>query len=686
MGKKKSSGGKAKKAAEEFPEEGFEEHGNGELVDEDGLEVGWENEVFSAPDLVEDDEYEFADEGDEGEEKAFAPETCSVTSALIEKTLKKALNGNYSSSKKLFGIFKSVCVPAADQSDEESFTVKYVVSSPELYNEIVSQVLSNGAVILYKLLGIETPSETTAEILKSHPKWKPILKLILSFFKSVMHVLSGLAASTKDIQVASYIISSMDEFLHLLAATPRLAKNFLNALLVFWANGPNITERSSRVRLSAFMLLLKMSQSIPGCMAEECFRSVYLSFARSCKSMSESTSHNVTFMMECIAMLYGTDSAMAYQQAYLYIRQLGLHLRTILLKHSTDSTVQVTGWQFVNCLRCWVTVLCESSVSAELRELVFPLTQIILGSISHVSSPYFIPYKFHLISLLHRLASKCETFIPTTMKLFEILESVDPTTKITPSTEVAPKLAYILKFPTDSLNSAVVRDAIIQHAITLVQHDAEIYKFHPGFPELSFFAIRKLRVLSKKWKVSKWRDLARSLANQLEDNISFAKKERSALPKSGRAGLDTFESLIPKDAARAAIRLEQLRKKEASYLQKISAETVEFNPHELDISSALQSKPKRKRHDDEDEEDGGEGDSEDEEDEEEDEEDEEEEEEVKKVSQKKQKQQPKKQEQKKPKKQKTENPSKTSKYAFAEASESLEDQTQPFSFSDSDSD
>lgn len=54
-------------------------------------------------------------------------------------------------------------------------------------------------------------------------------------------------------------------------------------------------------------------------------------------------------MAQCVAELYSSDSALAYQQPFLYISQLALHLRTAFLKKSAETTRQITSWQFLNC-------------------------------------------------------------------------------------------------------------------------------------------------------------------------------------------------------------------------------------------------------------------------------------------------------------------------------------------------
>ena len=62
-------------------------------------------------------------------------------------------------------------------------------------------------------------------------------------------------------------------------------------------------------------------------------------------------------------------------QAFLYIRQLALHLRTAIAKQTSEATRQVTTWQFMHCIRLWTRVVCSMPREDQLGPLVFPLTQ-----------------------------------------------------------------------------------------------------------------------------------------------------------------------------------------------------------------------------------------------------------------------------------------------------------------------
>ena len=51
---------------------------------------------------------------------------------------------------------------------------------------------------------------------------------------------------------------------------------------------------------------------------------------KNCKLYSESTHESFTVMRNCVTELYTMDSVTAYQHAFVYIRQLAIHVRNAM--------------------------------------------------------------------------------------------------------------------------------------------------------------------------------------------------------------------------------------------------------------------------------------------------------------------------------------------------------------------
>jgi nucleolar complex protein 2 len=115
-------------------------------------------------------------------------------------------------------------------------------------------------------------------------------------------------------------------------------------------------------------------------------------------------SHFISFIKlfissaNCLVELYGINFTSSYQHAFVYIRQLAIHLRTAIHTKSKvlnfvtcknlhffiqESQQNVYSWQFVNSLLVWVKLLQTYGGSSELSLLVYPLVQTIMGTIRY---------------------------------------------------------------------------------------------------------------------------------------------------------------------------------------------------------------------------------------------------------------------------------------------------------------
>ena len=277
-----------------------------------------------------------------------------MTSELLAKMIRKMKQGDsFSNLKRILSIFRAACIPLKDDDETDMAAGGFLISSAEVYEEAMTLILDSAHKAFTALLGVPSRiSPEDAAAIGRHPSWKKLQLQVLSFYKSVLHTLASLADTTKQDQVIIYIISALEPYIPLLAPLPRLAKGVLKVLLSIWSHGSTQGEDFD-VRGNAFLRIRQMSLLLPGALTEECFRSIYLTFARYSKTFNEQTRSTIFYMVQCIAELYKTNPEQAYQQAFLYIRQLALHLRLAATKKDDEAIRQVTSWQFLNCLQLW---------------------------------------------------------------------------------------------------------------------------------------------------------------------------------------------------------------------------------------------------------------------------------------------------------------------------------------------
>lgn len=535
------------------------------LLDFEGEE---DDDMEDDLDELEQDENDLAGEEDEEEDEVEYQEI-EVTEEYLQEITTKAKKGSVSDLKRLSAIFKAATQPFLEEDEEEKESnpnnrVKYIISSAEIYEIVMTQAIDSIHKAISSILQISTPiTKVVIQSLASNKKWKKVHTLILSFYKILINNLNSLGLHGKHNKVLIYFIDCLEHYIPFLSPLPRLTKSVIKILLNLWSGSLNDnldTDDLHQIRGHAFLRLRQIAIQLPGTNTEDCFRFIYLKFARCCKNLTETNLSNILYLTNCVVELYKLDIAVAYQQAFMYIRQLALHLRNAYLKKGETYLKPIKSWQFVNCLKLWTRVLCAMpSTENGLGMLAFPFIQILFGSLSLFPSSYYFPYRFHLIQMIQQVASACKLFAPTVFLLGEILESAELFSKPTPSTENSPKLQFLLAFPTNSLSKAVVRDVVVQEALFLIRQEAEIYRYHIGFPEFIYLTIRKLKTFLKKIKVSKWKDSTRTILGTLQQYSEFVKSERPKLNVSPMA-ISEFEPLLPLKTPNSYDRLIGLQK------------------------------------------------------------------------------------------------------------------------------
>jgi nucleolar complex protein 2 len=373
--------------------------------------------------------------------------------------------------------------------------------------------------------------------LAKSPRWQAIRPLIESFLKSTLHILSE---AGKEAKLLQFVLSSLAKYIPYFTAYTKLAKLYLKACVQLWCAPLDTSEEYNTVRLHAFLRVRQLAITQPYPFIEDCLKLTYLSYAKRSKFGTASNVTSVlptlTFMGNCIVELYTLDYASAYQHAFIYIRQLALHLRSAMMKQTPESKSVVCCWQYVHCLKLWVAVLCaacgknnktsENSDGEDgsmsklgggfgkdeeanlLRSLLYPMTEIIFGVCRLVPTALFVPLRLHCVRLLQQLAASTETFIPTTSLLMGILDMKEVGMKPlrdagkgsknkSATTVRGLRLPLILKLPKENtLRTMEQLDSVLKETFVLLNREVDMYRYSPGFPEFTFTILQRLRKVS----------------------------------------------------------------------------------------------------------------------------------------------------------------------------------------------
>lgn len=200
--------------------------------------------------------------------------------------------------------------------------------------------------------------------------------------------------------------------------------------------------------------MARVHKGKPNTYLDLCLRNIYLTFVRNCKGTNEHTLPSINLMRNLATQLYAIDLDLSYQQAFVYIRQLAIHLRNAMqLKNKVsryimgykkccltlylqESYQTIYNWQFVHCIDFWSNVLAANCAdpNSPLHPLVYPLTQVALGAIQLVPTAQYFPARFHIIRSMITLGRSTKVYIPLAPYLMQLFESRELTALAKPST------------------------------------------------------------------------------------------------------------------------------------------------------------------------------------------------------------------------------------------------------------
>jgi nucleolar complex protein 2 len=409
-----------------------------------------------------------------------------------------------------------------------------------------------------------------AKKLMKAPRWKNVHSILKTFLRNTIHVLS----EAKESGLVTFILKSLSNYVPFLTPFPRMAKGLLKTLTALWAAplDDSIQQNYQSVRLHAFLRIRQLSFTQPFPFIEDCLKQTYLAYARTAKFTSETTLPTLTFMGNCLVELYSLDIDSSYQHAFVYIRQLALHLRSALQKKTKEAFQVVYCWQYLNCCKVWVAVLSANPGKDELYSLVYPLTEIIWGVAKLLPSTRYLPLRLHCVRMLQQLAASTETFIPTTAILLDSLELKEIYMKPKVNSKNAAKkkmasnagvrLHLVWKLPKEeTLRTMDQLDACLTEVFLLLNREVDLYRYSVGLPEFSVRICQRLRKFSKETKVGRWRAFSKGCIEICDRYSSFVINARSELVEAPK-DIKRLEALKPQGAPGMRERLDAATAKE----------------------------------------------------------------------------------------------------------------------------
>lgn len=534
------------------------------------LAFGEDEDVGSSDegDALDDEENADMEEVTEKKAKPQQEDEDSPFIILTPKLLHRYEEGAFQSHgikalKRIISAYKTAChlSDAADNDEEKDRSRKsYHIDDSAVFDRLMGICLRQcHQEFYYHLLSDDEIDGTSSEskpfdpnkpispkLLAKSRRWALMKPILQSFLKSTLHILS----EGKEPVLLTFILKSLSSYIPYMTAYPIVAKMYLKTLTALWSASLDTSEDYQVVRLNAFLRIRQMALTQPFPFIETCLKSTYLAYAKRAKFATAATVTSLlptlTFMGNCVVELYSLDYASSYQHAFVYIRQLALHLRSAVQKKTPETFRIVYCWQYIHCLKLWTAILSSSCKAAKggdneaqlLRSLIFPLTEVIFGVIRLVPTTRHLPLRLHCVRFLQEIAASAELYIPTTSVLLDVLDLKElylrPKRVDTRGQDVRGiRLPLILKLPKDgALRTAEQLDACLGEVFLLLNRETDLYRYSPGFPEFTVRICQRLRKFSKETKNGRYRAYSRGCIELCEKQSAEATKGRSQLKQA----------------------------------------------------------------------------------------------------------------------------------------------------------
>ncbi|XP_065656248.1 nucleolar complex protein 2 homolog isoform X2 [Hydra vulgaris] len=434
------------------------------------------------------------------------------------KTLKRVLSAFHSA-------VEAMSPPDAEAVQVEKKKSKYVVNN-SMFNSIVAMCLNYTVPILTKHLDYVKEKKSKKVLLPTTSKrWSTIKVTVKRYLVDILQVLRQLT----DSNVLSVILHHCQLLCPYYSCFPKISKMFLKRLTRMWSSG----EEHGRVL--AFMCIRKITLLSPN-LLEFVLKKMYLNFVRNSKFITPKTQPLIMFMRNSLVEMFALNENATYRHAFVYIRQLAIHLRNAVTMKEKDSIQSVYNWQFISCLQLWAQVVSElggAGGSDTLKPLIYPVVQIIIGVIRLIPSSRYYPIRFKCIESLNLISEKTNLYIPTASFILEVLES-EEFQKKPKSSEKPPDYNGVLKFSKTQLQTKGFQDITTDVAFESLFHYYVIYSNSIAFPELVFPIRQRVKRLLKKSKAPKLCKDMKVLIEKLQchaDEISRIRGKVTFSPK-----------------------------------------------------------------------------------------------------------------------------------------------------------
>ncbi|XP_073826382.1 nucleolar complex protein 2 [Musca autumnalis] len=397
--------------------------------------------------------------------------------------------------------------------DADQVQLPFKVAGSAAFNGVIQLCVLHLQPAILRFLGIKEKSSIPLHKTK---KWNKVRGCLRYYLTDLIRLVEQVSSPN----ILSVLLKHLHQMANMVAPFSTLGKTILKRLIVLWSTG------DETIRVVAFLCILKITRNQQATMLNHVLKAMYLSYVRNSKFVSPNTLPSINFMRRSLVEMFALDLNTTYQHAFLYIRQLAIHLRNAVILKKKDSFQAVYNWQYINSLRLWCDLLGLTADKQQLQPLIYPLVTIAIGVIRLIPTAQYFPLRFHCLQSLIELAKNTNTFIPVLPLILEVLRSNTFNKKHTSVSMKPLQFTCILRLNKGQLAENGFRDEVVEQVCGLTLEFLAYESNSLAFCDLAVHTVTALKSYLKECRNANYSRKIKQLVDKIAENTKFIEQER----------------------------------------------------------------------------------------------------------------------------------------------------------------